>query len=253
MSREDIIRHIVHREAQAQCLSEAKVLDDAPELHNAACAQFGTWETALQYAGVPMRRSCPQPGVSREQVIREILYLCRCAGRLHAGRIKRRHRQLYDSAKAHFGTWRLALQAAGINLRNALLSSKRRRLDKQRIGKEIQKRRQAGQSLRWKDVCREDRNLAMAANHAFRSWRKAVLAAGIDAVTNSTATRWNQQRIVAAIQLRAQRNLPLNTSAVDRGDSPLCCAARRYFGSWRNAMQAAGLDLANYQLRRGHQ
>ena len=254
MSREDVIRHIVHRESQAQGLSEGKVLDDAPELHKAADAsQFGTWETALQYAGVPMRHLCPKPQVSREQVIREILCMCRCAGSLHAGRIKRRHRQLYDSAKAHFGTWRLALQAAGINLRNALLSSKRRRLDKQKIGKEIQKRHQAGQSLRWNDVCMEDRNLAVAANHAFRSWRKAVLAAGIDAVAHSTATKWNQQRIIAAIQLRAQQGLPLNTAAVDRKDSPLSCAARRYFGSWRNAMQAAGLDLVNYQVRRGHQ
>lgn len=130
-----------------------------------------------------------------------------------------------------------------------MLSSKRRRLNKQKIGEEIQKRHQAGLSLRWKDVCMEDRNLAMAALYAFRSWQKAVWTAGIDAVTRSNGTKWDRQRVVAAIQLRAQQDLPLSTSAID---GPLSCAARRYFGSWRNAMQSAGLDLANYQLRRGH-
>lgn len=252
MSREDVIRHIVHREAQAQGLSDAEVLDDAPELYEAACAQFGTWETALQYAGVSMRRLYPKPEVSREQVIREILFMCRCAGSLHAGRFKRRHRRLYDAAKEHFGTWRGALLAAGINLKNALLSSRRRRLDKQKIGKEIQNRHQEGQSLRWKEVCMEDRKLAMAAIYAFGSWRKAVLAAGIDAVTRSNETKWNRRRIVAAIQLRAQQNLPLSTGTVDREDGPLSCAARRYFGSWRNAMQAAGLDMEHYRKRPSH-
>ena len=68
-------------------------------------------------------------------------------------------------------------------------------------------------------------------------------------MVRSNETKWDRQRIVAAIQLRAQQNLPLSTAAID---GPLSCGAQAYFGSWRNAMQAAGLDLANYQLRRGH-
>ena len=50
MLREDIIRQIIRREAQVQGLSDAESLADVPELHEAACAQFGTWETALHYA-----------------------------------------------------------------------------------------------------------------------------------------------------------------------------------------------------------
>ena len=156
MSREDVIRHIVHREERAQGLSDAEVLDNAPELHEAACVQFGTWETALQYAGVPSHRLYLKPEVSREQVVRGILFMCRCAGSLHAERFKRRHRKLYEAAKEHFGTWRGALQAAGINLENALLrlqaSPFGQAEDRQRDPENVIRRanRFAGKTSAWK-------------------------------------------------------------------------------------------------------
>jgi hypothetical protein len=51
ISREEVIRRIVECEMQGQSLTEENVLQDVPDLHQAACERFGTWDTALEYAG----------------------------------------------------------------------------------------------------------------------------------------------------------------------------------------------------------
>ena len=56
MTREDVIRRIVELDLQDQGLSAEFVQRNARQLHAAACEHFGTWDTALQYAGVGVRR-----------------------------------------------------------------------------------------------------------------------------------------------------------------------------------------------------
>jgi hypothetical protein len=96
-----------------------------------------------------------------------------------AGHNRRRDPQLYDAARRHFGGWKRALRAAGIDLKKAGLRTQRRRLDKQAIIAALQERHREGRSLRCCDVWREDRGLATAAKHAFFSWWRALVAAGV--------------------------------------------------------------------------
>ena len=123
MSREDIIRRIVQREFQKQGLTEEAVLEDMPDLHQSACDHFGTWETALKYAGVNLRRLYAKHDYSRELVRQKIRNLCLNGYNLTATRNMRRDRRLYEAARQHFGTWRQALRAAGIDLEHARLTS----------------------------------------------------------------------------------------------------------------------------------
>ena len=62
MSREAIIRQIVHRDLEQLGLAEEIVQREESELYVAACDHFGTWETALTYAGVDVRhvRQCKE-------------------------------------------------------------------------------------------------------------------------------------------------------------------------------------------------
>jgi hypothetical protein len=153
----------------------------------------------------------------------------------------RRDNGLYRAALHHFGTWRQALEAAGIDVRHAHLNAKPRQLDRKRILDALQQRHQAGLSLSWSEVCLENRAIATAAKNAFGCWRSALVAAGIQPEVHQTAfgNRWDKQRVIAEIQSRQRQEKPLTYRAVDRDDAALLRAARRYFGQWRTALEAA--------------
>ncbi len=56
MSRKKVIQEIVLRHNAKLPWTVDVVIADANELYQQACEHFGTWETALQYAGVNIRR-----------------------------------------------------------------------------------------------------------------------------------------------------------------------------------------------------
>lgn len=181
MLRHDVIHRIVERELSHHNLTEEQVLQEAPELHQAACEYFGSWYAALHYAGVDFRHLHGQPPDSREWVLERIRRLCRDGYSLASTHVRRRDFRLYRLARQHFGDWRQALLAAGFDLQRARRrSSKFRRYDKQEVIASLCEWQKAGHSLRWMDVCLQNRILATAAKCAFTSWRKALLAAGID-------------------------------------------------------------------------
>jgi len=252
MSREDVIRRIVEREMQGHGLTEEAVLQDAPELHQSACALFGTWDTALKYAGVSRRRVRAKRAYTREQVRGKIRKLCLNGYNLTAMHNMRRDHRLYQSARQHFGTWRQALEAAGIDLKHANLSSKPRRLDKQEIIDALRQRHQAGLSLAWNEICLENRVFARAAKNAFRSWRRALAAAGILPEMSQIPhnKKWDKQRIIEMIQERHRQGKPLRYTQVKRDHATLAHAAKTYFGNWSKALAAAGLAPEPRRSRR---
>lgn len=178
MSREQIIRQIVQRELQQQEMAEESVRQDDAQLHEAACELFGAWEIALEYAGVSLRQVRFREQYPAARALREIRQLCVNGCDLAGPRNMRRRRRLYDAACRHFGTWNAALAEVGINLERAFYN-RRRRPGREEVLETIRRRHHAGQSLRWADVCREDRVCAIAAKTWFRSWRRALIAAEV--------------------------------------------------------------------------
>ena len=245
MSREDVIRRIVQRELQDQGLTEQAVLQTEPDLHQLASQAFGTWETALKYAGVNLHRLYAKQDYTPEQVIQKIRRLC-CKGcNPSAVHVRRRHNRLHKAGCQHFGTWSQALLAAGVNLRRARLRPGRRdRLDHQKLLDEVRAWCRAGQSLTWSEVCLENHALAVAAKRFYGGWRNALVAAGIVAESEPADPRrkWNKQRVIACIRRRQQEGMPLLYSGVRKDNAPLVSAARRHFGGWRAAMRAAELS-----------
>lgn len=243
MNREDVIRQIVERDIQNRGLTEEQAAREVPLLHAAACEHFGTWVTALQYAGISERRITADDELSPERVLRRIRTLCIDGYDLSCTRNLRRDRRLYEAARQHFGTWRRALLAAGINLANARSRPKSRRLDRPQILQALRQRHEAGLSMYWITVCLDNRYLAMSAKHAFRSWRRALLAAGLplEVAKSRSKSRWSHERILEDIQLRHQQGKPLKCARVFEEDPALVNATHRLFGSWREALVAAGV------------
>jgi len=77
---------------------------------------------------------------------------------------------------------------------------------------------------------------AQNAKRYFGTWREAVRAAGCEPARR----RWSKEVVIKEIRERCRRNLPLS-SILFKQDGPLAGAATRLFGSWRAALDAAGI------------
>ncbi|MEO0092883.1 MAG: hypothetical protein ABIK93_10275 [candidate division WOR-3 bacterium] len=86
------------------------------------------------------------------------------------------HRNLYQAAVRHFGSFRKALRAAGLGkgLR------RERKWSKEKIIVEIRKYARRRIPLNYSNINRRTRRLINAAIRYFGSWRKAVIKAGFD-------------------------------------------------------------------------
>lgn len=244
MSREDVIRQIVERDVQNLGLSEDVILQDAPELHTAACEFYGTWDTALRYAGISGRRVSIADLSNQEFVIRRIRQLCLDGYELSAARNKERDRQLYNAARKHFGSWHRALRAVGMNLEQARPSSKPRNLSREKVIETLRQRHAAGLPLSWSEVCLENRVFAIAAKQLFRSWRRALEAAGLlsERISTGSNRKWDRETILDAIRRRQQEGKTLQCIRVRKEQGGLVSAARRYFDTWDEAVAAASIE-----------
>ena len=174
-----IIRQIVCRDVEQLGLTEDIVQTEDVALHVAACDHYGTWETALAYAGINVRRMHPRKECTTDRVLQEIRTLCTSGYDLSATHNMKRDRRPYEAARQHFGSWKKALEATGLNLKHAFHRGRPRKFDKRKLLEAIKQRHESGQSLVWTDVCLENRAFASAAKQAFGSWRRALIAAGI--------------------------------------------------------------------------
>ena len=240
MTREDVIRQIVVRENRQQPLAADVVLQEAAHLRAAAQRHFGTWETALRYAGVRHRKS-PSNALSEERILHELRTLCKDGYDLSGQCNSQRHRKLYNAARRKFGGWRNALRAAGVNLERIRGFSPHGRPSNQSIFDAILQRKVSGRSLEWKQTCLEDRALALAAKNRFGSWKRALTAAGLIPRDNVTidGTAWDNAQVIEAIRRRHVEGKRLTQVATQLEEPALVQAARRLFGNWSEALLEA--------------
>lgn len=92
-------------------------------------------------------------------------------------------------------------------------------------------------------------DLVLAAGRYAGGWVRARQLAGVRFARrpSPTANAWDAASVLAEIVDRRRRNLPI---AVSKSPKALVNAANRIFGSWRDAIEAAGIDYATVALSR---
>lgn len=154
------------------------------------------------------------------------------------------------AATWHFGSWRLALEAAGLD---AQALARYQKWSRERIVERIVELHAQGHDLSWRSVStRIDPALAAAAlrPNGFSSWRQAIAASGLDIDDIARYGQWSCERIVDELSARHKQGRPLSSKAAQSENPSLFCAARRRFGSWDAALEAAGLDASSIRLRK---
>jgi hypothetical protein len=178
---------------------------------------------------------------TRESVIRAIVRRERDGLPLNSETVRRVSRPLHCGAIRHFGSWRNALQAVGINV---AIVQRRREWDRAKILTRLRALCNHRRSLRYSAVRRHDSGLCRAASLTFGSWCNALVAAGINPESICRDPHWDRSRIIEAILLRAVRGEALGSTTVR--PRTLKSAAVREFGSWPGALVAAGLEPGDY-------
>lgn len=127
------------------------------------------------------------------------------------------------------------------------------RWSKDAIAIEILRLYAAKEPLNYGDVQKSNLRLLRAATRYFGSWQAAVEFAGLDYEAIRRYKVWTQDRIVEQIQKyhREGKDLAWRHVSLEL-DPPLAAAAIRpnRFGSWKEALTAAGLDYEEIRRHR---
>jgi phosphoribulokinase len=128
------------------------------------------------------------------------------------------------------------------------------RWTKESIAEDIRQLAEQGVDLSYSNVVIQHLPLMRAAMRYYGSWRDAVKAAGIDYDKVRKYRSWNRQRIIERIRELYEQGEDLSWRNVSTNLDPQLAAAAtkpKHFGSWRKAIEAAGIDYQ--EVRRYHQ
>lgn len=152
--------------------------------------------------------------------------------------LERDNPPLIGGARRVFGSLKAAMQAAGLPY------PPRPQLNEERILEELRRMHAEGRDLSLAAV--KDRHagsLLGPALHRFGSWRKAIEAAGIDYSEVSRVREWNRDRVVEALRRRHDSGRGMGGGAIQKEDLSLWAACNRYFGSYQEAAETAGVAI----------
>lgn len=166
--------------------------------------------------------------------------------------LAKKSQALVSAAAYHYGSYRAAIEAAGIAYSQV---SRRPRWTKKSIIRLIKQAKRSGEDLHWSAVTRRRDELGRAAfaslqSRLFGRWDRALHAAGLDADDVSRYRRWDRNTVAFELRSRAMDDEALNSGAIQREDSGLHAAAVRHFGSYDRALRAARVDPKNVRRRR---
>ncbi|MCW3099598.1 MAG: hypothetical protein JWL77_5216 [Chthonomonadaceae bacterium] len=186
---------------------------------------------------------------SKDTIAYEIQRLFQSGENLNYASIAAEEVALLRAATRYFGSWRNAIEYAGLNyddIRRYKTWTQERILDR------IRELHTAGEDLSWRHVSTTvDPQLAAAATKRkhFGSWRNAVTAAGLDYGQIRRYREWDAPTIEQKLRELHALGVDLNARNMEEYDITLITAARRRFDSWDAALTAAGLDYRQIVLR----
>lgn len=155
-----------------------------------------------------------------------------------------------DYLKSHWGKRPLVEISSrlGINASTARAYAKQlglplfvKRWDKQQVLKEIRRARRNRQALHSGGIRVSSPRLYKAARSHFRSWKRAVSAAGLDysqVARRAPFEHWTRDRIIREIEMLSRRRKHQDYRYLERFHSKLYAAGRNHFGNWRRALDA---------------
>ena len=252
---------------------------------------FGGWGKAATAAGIDRReyhewnRNSPAFYRTKEEVIEGIRWRHGEGYQMNARALATGDEMdapLITSARKLFGNWQNAIEAAGLDYTEFVRKKQDysiKKVHKQYPTKEdviagIKQRIKEGKKLNVRSMKHgddRDHPLSRSANDLFGSWDNALKAAGQDPnkirrkkqdyskLKQSYASYESKEEVLDEIKARLKKGQALNPKNLQHGDDEerdfaLWKTGRQLFGTWEDALEAAGVDLLTvfpeWQLKR---
>lgn len=247
-TKADIVRAIQRLQRAGKRLNYSAIRTANSRLLAHAKKHFGTWKKAVAAAGFDYDKISLIHRWSKQEILSQLRDLHRRRQFPDIRSLAKRFPKLYDACLRHYGSGLAALEEAGIDYQK-LLAEHPYRWTRPHIVAEIKRRHVQGKTLRRSEMLQKEpemQRFCYATLHHFGTWGKALRAAGLNpgAIRNRDA-RWPRQRVLAEIRRRYEQGKFLNTDLMLRECLPLHAAGRRYFGTWKAAVEKAGIDYNN--------
>jgi hypothetical protein len=185
---------------------------------------------------------------NEKQIIETLNELHSAGENIRPGTLHKTHHGLLAAGTRIFGNSRHMYIAAGFDPDE--LGMPRIWTDEAVI-EAIQERFESGKDLSQAAVRKEDMGLSLAASRRFGGWYKALEAANIDPNVHRRQKEsgyWTREVILDQINALNDENKPIYARYALKNYGALFTAAWKEFGTWENAITAAGLDYEDVRM-----
>jgi hypothetical protein len=177
-SKEEVLRMIGELRAKGSQLNSGYIARNYPALAYAGRKYCGSWEAALDAAGLDYEAIRRKSFWSRDRIVEQVRELAAAGEPLYVSAAEIEHGGLVGAAAVYFGSWRQAIEAAGLDYKKI---KRQKDWSRAEITSEIRRMRAQGLDLSTTIAVRgEYRNLHAAAVRYFGSWAAAMKAAKLE-------------------------------------------------------------------------
>lgn len=210
---------------------------------------FGTWEAAIGAAGLNYDSYLEKRRDWTPELVIILLQEYAKTGKpLFATAAQKWNSVMVAKTNEYFGTWKNALHVAGLMHPSDIPKSEP--YTEQQAIEILLHYHSKGIVLFYKNIEKENKELANWCVKHFNSWIKAIEACGLDyrkdILTNAVIPnkKWTKESVTEEILKLKHDNKPLNNKYIKQNYGGLERGARQVFGSWKEAIKASGLDIA---------
>jgi hypothetical protein len=237
-SPEDVLDEIRRIHRARGSLRQNKV---AVRLYMSGRRLFGTWQAAVEAAGLNYEEVTGVRRWNRQRVVERVQQLAAAGVPLDASHVEEQYPYLHRAAIKLFPrSWAKALRAAGFYPdKHRQPSGPRGAWDEQLAKEWVRRRIREKQPILARDAPRD--LLGFVYKHLGRTWPEFVESLGVTYPGVKKCLDWTKDKLLEEIRRWAAEGQRLNCRAVADEHQALIHQARKFFRSWDGARAAAGV------------
>lgn len=236
---DNIINEIKLLNEQGISLNSKSIDQYNSSLRTVARKVFGSWDKAIQIAGLNYSGIKKTKERSKENIIVELKNRINRGLPINQRSLMKDDIALFSASVSYFGTFGNAIEACGIDYSSIKAHEE---WTKEKIFLKLRQRKENGLLLNMASIQQEDSHLYSAIFRHFGNFEKMFQEIGIDYNQIKKLKYWTKEEIIGKLQKRYESNLPLNSTFLEKNDNSLYTACRNHFGDYETALKQADIN-----------
>lgn len=240
LSRSEVLTRLRAERSADRSMHATAIIRRSSTVHRSAVRIFGSWLAAVRAAGIDPELARGSWKWTSERIRQVLQSRVRRGLSIRSHHMARECPGLLDSASVRYGSWRAAVRAAGCE---AALPPQQRHWTRNELFALLRAIRKERETVTYKALGKIQRpgflSPLKSVEYHFGTLSRARVAAGLPA-SEWRSRKWSRAGVIDAIRARVKKGQSVRTGAIQEDAGGLLVAAKRYFGTWRKAAQAAG-------------